>query len=68
MDTDTRFALNRDEKVINYVENYMKAVGMLRDFSNSEQDPVFSSVYELDLSAVVPSLSGPKRPHDRKRD
>jgi len=56
---------SRDEKVINYVENYMKAVGMLRDFSNSEQDPVFSSVYELDLSAVVPSLSGPKRPHDR---
>ena len=22
-------------------------------------------VFELDLSAVVPSLSGPKRPHDR---
>merc|ERR1719474_807021 len=38
---------------------------MLRDFSSSEQDPVFSSVYELDLNALVPSLSGPKRPHDR---
>ena len=56
---------NRDEKVISYVTEYMKIVGMLRDFSDPAQDPVFSSVYELDLSSVVPSLSGPKRPHDR---
>jgi len=56
---------SRDEKVISYVSAYMDKVGMLRDFSNPAQDPVFSSVYELDLSSVVPSLSGPKRPHDR---
>jgi len=56
---------SRDEKVIAYVKKYMETVGMLRDFSSSEQDPTFSSVYELDLSTVVPSLSGPKRPHDR---
>lgn len=56
---------NRDEKVINYVAAYMKNVGMLRDFTDASQDPVFSSVYELDLATVVPSLSGPKRPHDR---
>ena len=56
---------NRDEKVINYVTAYMKNVGMLRDFTDPSQDPVFSSVYELDLASVVPSLSGPKRPHDR---
>jgi aconitate hydratase len=56
---------SRDEKVIAYVKKYMETVDMLRDFSNSAQDPTFSSVYELDLSTVVPSLSGPKRPHDR---
>ena len=26
---------------------------------------IFVQVHELDLSSVVPSLSGPKRPHDR---
>merc|ERR1712123_277661 len=56
---------SRDEKVIAYVKKYMETVGMLRDFSNTAQDPIFSSVHELDLSTVVPSLSGPKRPHDR---
>jgi len=56
---------SRDEMVIRYVEKYMEAAGMLRDFNSQEQDPVFSEVHELDLSAVVPSLSGPKRPHDR---
>eukprot|EP00092_Neocalanus_flemingeri_P037142 GFUD01040430.1.p1 GENE.GFUD01040430.1~~GFUD01040430.1.p1 ORF type:complete len:895 (-),score=230.76 GFUD01040430.1:278-2962(-) len=56
---------SRDEKVIAYVQKYMETVGMLRDFSSSQQDPIFSSVHELDLSTVVPSLSGPKRPHDR---
>lgn len=33
--------------------------------SDASSDPVFSAVYELDLSTVVPSMSGPKRPHDR---
>jgi len=56
---------SRDEKVISYVKKYMEAAGMLRDFSNADQDPLFSSVHELDLTTVVPSLSGPKRPHDR---
>ena len=38
---------------------------MLRDFSDASQDPTFSEIVELDLATVVPSLSGPKRPHDR---
>lgn len=38
---------------------------MFRDFNNHDEDPVFSETYELDLSTVVPSLSGPKRPQDR---
>jgi len=32
----------------------------------SQPDPVYSgSIMELDLASVQPSLSGPKRPHDR---
>ncbi len=38
---------------------------MYRDYCDPSQDPAFSQVVELDLSTVVPSLSGPKRPHDR---
>lgn len=56
---------NRDPKKIAAIHAYMKASGMLRDFANATQDPVFSEVHELDLNDVVPSLSGPKRPHDR---
>ena len=38
---------------------------MFRDYTDPAQDPVFTERVELDLSTVVPSLSGPKRPHDR---
>ncbi len=33
--------------------------------SDGDPDPVFTEVLDLDLSAVVPSLAGPKRPQDR---
>ncbi len=45
------------------VEAYSKAQGMFRD--TNSPDPVFTSTLELDLSTVVPSISGPKRPQDR---
>ena len=57
--------LGRNPEHIAYVEAYLKAAGMFRDYSLSSQDPIFSENVELDLSTVVPSLSGPKRPHDR---
>lgn len=38
---------------------------MIRNYDDSDQDPVFSEVVELDLATVVSSVSGPKRPHDR---
>lgn len=38
---------------------------MLRNYDDPSQDPVFSEVTNLDLGDVVPSISGPKRPHDR---
>ncbi|XP_078577373.1 cytoplasmic aconitate hydratase-like isoform X2 [Branchiostoma floridae x Branchiostoma japonicum] len=56
---------NRDEKKLVYIEAYLKACNMYRDFNNTDQDPNFSQIVELDLATVVPSVSGPKRPHDR---
>jgi aconitate hydratase len=53
----------RDEHRIALVEAYAKAQGMWRD--TSTPDPVFTDTLELDLSTVVPSLAGPKRPQDR---
>ncbi|NLJ53796.1 MAG: aconitate hydratase AcnA, partial [Intrasporangiaceae bacterium] len=43
-----------------------KAQGMWLDPSTaSDQEPRFSETLELDLSTVVPSIAGPKRPQDR---
>ncbi len=53
----------REEKQIELVEAYYKANGMFR--TDDIADPVFTDVIELDLSTVVPSLAGPKRPQDR---
>jgi len=55
----------RSSEKINAIEAYLKANNMFRDFENTEQDPVFSEIVELDLSTVVPCCSGPKRPHDK---
>lgn len=53
----------RDDNTIALVEAYAKAQGMWYD--KSATDPVFTDVLELNLSHVVPSLAGPKRPQDR---
>ncbi|PZE19738.1 aconitate hydratase AcnA [Paenibacillus xerothermodurans] len=53
----------RDEAQIALVETYYKAQGMFR--TDATPDPTFTDVIELDMSAVVPSLAGPKRPQDR---
>jgi len=45
------------------VEAYAKAQGFWIDEDSPE--PVFTDVLELDLSTVLPSLAGPKRPQDR---
>uniref|UniRef100_A0A8C1SQ35 Cytoplasmic aconitate hydratase n=1 Tax=Cyprinus carpio TaxID=7962 RepID=A0A8C1SQ35_CYPCA len=55
----------RDTEKLNYIEKYLKAVGMFRDYSNTSEDPQFTQVVELDLSTVVPCCSGPKRPQDK---
>ncbi|MFC4639628.1 aconitate hydratase AcnA [Deinococcus hohokamensis] len=53
----------RLEDEIELVEAYYKAQGMFR--TDETPDPVFTSTIELDLSTIVPSLAGPKRPQDR---
>ncbi|KAK7175866.1 hypothetical protein R3I93_000204 [Phoxinus phoxinus] len=55
----------RDMENLSYIEKYLRAVGMFRDYSNTSQDPEFTQVVELDLNTVVPCCSGPKRPHDK---
>lgn len=53
----------RTDAEVELVEQYYKAQGMFRTASSPE--PRFSSKLELDLSTVVPSMAGPKRPQDR---
>ena len=56
----------RDEGHIEMIEKYLREQNMFVKHDGSQADPVYSGdIMELDLSSIVPSLSGPKRPHDR---
>ena len=52
----------RSEEQLALVEAYAKEQGMWHD---PNKEPVFSEYLELDLSTVVASIAGPKRPQDR---
>jgi aconitate hydratase len=52
----------RDEDQIALVEAYSKLQKLWHDASH---EPSYSEYLELDLSTVVPSIAGPKRPQDR---
>ena len=52
----------RSEEQIQLVEDYAKTQGLWHDPENEVE---YSEYLELDLSTVVPSISGPKRPQDR---
>ena len=52
----------RSEDAVALVEQYAKKQGLWHDPSLT---PRFSENIELDLSTVVPSIAGPKRPQDR---
>lgn len=54
---------NRDEHQIALVEAYYRAQGMFYD--DATPDSEYNEKLSLDLSTVVPSLAGPKRPQDR---
>ena len=64
VDEDTIKYLNatgRDEKRIELVETYAKKQGLWRDNTL----PVYTDTISLDVSSVMPAISGPKRPQDR---
>ena len=52
----------RPSETLSLVEEYAKAQGL---WHNPDIEPIFSEYLELDLSTVVPSIAGPKRPQDR---
>ncbi|MFQ5644992.1 MAG: aconitate hydratase AcnA [Thiogranum sp.] len=53
----------RDEDQIALVEAYAREQGMFRTPGQAAAE--YTSIVELDMSTVVPSLAGPKRPQDR---
>jgi aconitate hydratase len=53
----------RSEELVDLVERYCKEQGLFHTVDTP--DPIFIDTLELDMSTVVPSLSGPKRPQDR---
>ena len=53
----------RTEEQVDLVERYTKAQGLFR--TDDMADPTFIDTLELDMTTVVPSLAGPKRPQDR---
>ncbi|GAC1400635.1 MAG: iron-regulated aconitate hydratase Acn [Mycobacterium sp.] len=52
----------RSEQQLALVEAYAKEQGMWHD---ATREPKYSEYIELNLSDVVPSIAGPKRPQDR---
>jgi aconitate hydratase len=51
----------RDENRIALVEAYAKENGLWRD---ADYAPVYTDTLSLDMSTIVPAISGPKRPQD----
>ncbi|MEY4136446.1 MAG: putative aconitate hydratase [Actinomycetota bacterium] len=60
--TDYLRLTGRSAEQIALVEAYAKEQGLWHD---ADHEPTYSEYLELDLSTVVPSLAGPKRPQDR---
>ncbi len=50
----------RDQHTVNIVENYAKEQGLW-----ASNDIEFTDILSLDMSTVVPTISGPKRPQDK---
>ena len=63
VDDETLKYLNfsgRDKSTVKIVESYAKAQGLW-----ASDDIEFSDTLELDMSSIVPTISGPKRPQDK---
>lgn len=56
----------RSDEQVALVEAYAKANKLWHDVNDPQYvEPQYSEYLELDLSTVVPSIAGPKRPQDR---
>ena len=55
-------ATGRDQAQCALVETYAKATGLWFD---PDSEPRYTTVLDIDLSALRPSLAGPRRPQDR---
>ena len=53
----------RSEEQIDLVERYSKAQGMFR--TEDSPEAAYDELVEIDLSTIVPSVAGPRRPQDR---
>ncbi len=53
---------NRDASQIDLIKKYSEKVGMTRSACDKA---IYSENIELDVSTVIPSIAGPKRPQDR---
>jgi aconitate hydratase len=53
----------RTAEHVELVERYTREQGLFRD--GSEPEPAYTETLDFDLSAVEPSLAGPRRPQDR---
>ena len=53
----------RPADLVDLVERYTKEQGLFR--AGDTPDPAYSETVELDMSAVVPAIAGPRRPQDR---
>ncbi|MBZ0287610.1 MAG: aconitate hydratase AcnA, partial [Anaerolineae bacterium] len=53
----------RTDAEVALVEQYYKTQGLFR--TDDLPDPEYTDTLEIDLSAIEPSLAGPKRPQDR---
>ncbi len=63
VDDETLKYLNfsgRDKHTVDVVENYAKEQGLW-----ASNDIIFTDTLSLDMSTVVPTISGPKRPQDK---
>lgn len=56
---------NRDATKVAMIEAYLREQDMFIDHSKPVIEKTYTDILELDLSTIVPSVAGPKRPHDR---
>ncbi|XP_053370466.1 iron-responsive element-binding protein 2 [Clarias gariepinus] len=56
---------NFTEEKLELFEAYLKSVKLFRSSTDQSEDPCYTEVIEINLSSIVPNVSGPKRPQDR---